>query len=216
MQKILHNILRNLFISGILIVLVYVIFQIFALSNPQFGQTFIFKFFDVGAEGNLPTFFSVVLFLLLSAGAFVLGKFNENRNKIAWMFSSVLFLFLALDEFTQIHEQFTEMFQQLLNADGFLFFAWVIPYGIILILLAVLYIPFLIKLSRKIKTYIFLGAGIYVLGAIGFEMIGASLYQPGSPTGMYILVSGIEETFEMLGLLLALKGLVTVIDYRGK
>jgi len=211
MQKTLHNILRNLFISGTLIVLVYVVFQIIALSNPQFGQTFIFKFFDVGVEGNLPTFFSVLLFLILSASSFALGKLNENRNKIAWSLTSFLLLFLSIDEFAQIHEQFTEMFQQLLNADGFLFFAWVIPYGIVLILLAVLYIPFLIKLSKKTKTYIFLGAGIYVLGAIGFEMIGASLYQPVSPTGMYILVSGIEETFEILGLLLALTGVVNEI-----
>ena len=208
MQKTLHNIVRNLFISGALIVFMYVVFQIAALSNPQFGQTFIFKLFNVGAEANVPTFFSTLLFILLSTGSFVLGK---GKNNIAWNLTSLLFLFLALDEFTQIHEQFTGIFQQLLNADGFLFFAWVIPYGIILILLAIVYIPFLIKLSKKTKTYIFLGAGLYVLGAIGFEMIGATLYQPGTPTGMYILVSGIEETLEIVGLLLALKGVVNEI-----
>jgi hypothetical protein len=211
MKQTLHNILRNLFMSGILIVLVYVIFQAIALSYPEFGQTFIFKFFDVGAEGNLPTFFSVLLFLLLSAGSFTLGKLNEKRNKIAWSLTSFLFLFLAIDEFTQIHEQFTRMFQQLVNADGFFFFAWVIPYGIILILLAILYIPFLIKLPKKTRMYIFLGAGVYVLGAIGFEMIGASLYQVGTPTTMYIVISGIEEALEIAGLLLAIIGIVSEV-----
>jgi hypothetical protein len=211
MQKILQTIVRNLFIFGALLVLIYVAFQIVVLSNTQFGQSFIFTLFDVGAEGNVPTFFSTLLFILLSAGSFVLGKLGEGKNKLVWNLTSGLLLFLALDEFTQIHEQFTDIFQQLVNADGIFFFAWVIPYGTILILLAILYIPFLIQLSKKTKTYIFIGAGLYVLGAIGFEMVGASLFQYGTPTTMYIVVSGIEESLEMLGLLLALQGIVNEI-----
>lgn len=211
MSHVLHTVVRGLFLSGFSIVAVYVLLQIIAIANPQLGQSFIFTLFDVGAEGNVPTFFSTLLFILLSAGSFVLGKLGEGKNKLVWNLTSGLLLFLALDEFTQIHEQFTDIFQQLVNADGVLFFAWVIPYGTILILLAILYIPFLIQLSKKTKMYIFLGAGLYVLGAIGFEMVGASLFQYGTPTTMYIVVSGIEESLEMLGLLLALQGIVNEI-----
>lgn len=216
MQKSLNNFIYGLFLTGVCIISIYILFQIIAISNPQFSQTYIFNFFDIGAEVNLPTFFSVLLLVLLSAGTFILGKLHEKKDTFIWMSFSALLMFLALDEFAQIHEQFTEMFQHLLSADGFLFFAWVIPYGIALIVLSFFYIPFLLKLPKKTKMYLLLGAGIFVLGAIGFEMIGAKLYQPGTPSGMYIVVSSIEEILEITGLLIALKGVVHSIGHHGK
>ena len=124
-------------------------------------------------------------------------------------------LFLSLDELTEIHEQLAGPTRELLGVGGFLFFAWVIPYVLTLFLLTIYFVPFILKLSRKTRLLIFFGAGFFLIGAVGFEMIGARLYEAGASTNInYIVVSSLEELFEIAGALAALKGLFNEVSLR--
>lgn len=209
-DKILKNIWRVFFISAITLFFVYVLLQFIEQTNLFLGNSWIFKFFDFRLEGNLPTFLSGFLFIVLSISTYFCGIFDKykglkKRDYLPWMYISFLFLFLSIDEFSEIHEQLTDTIQQFLGVGGFLFFAWIVPYFIVFLLLAIYFIPFLLKISRKSKLYIFIGALIFIFGAIGLEMIGAKLYESGFATGFsYKIISSLEEILEIIGLLLAL------------
>lgn len=219
-HKILKNIWNILLVLGILLFLIFVLFQFITYTHLSFSGSYIFKLFDVGGEGNIPTFFGGFLFILLAISAWFCGISDKYRGLtkkeyLPWMLLSVLLFFLSIDEFTQIHEQLTDPVRELLGVGGFLYFAWIIPYVIALLLLALYFIPFILKLSKKTKLLIFIGAGIFVFGAVGFEMIGAYLYDIGANRQIgYIIVSSLEELFEVAGILVALKGLFNEVLLR--
>lgn len=196
---------KNLFYGGAVVVGVYIIFQLVAISSPFFANRFIFQLFDVGHEANVPTYFSVLLFFLLAILSWLIGVFEkkEGRSILPWIFTMGLFLFLGLDELASLHEQLTYHTQKLLNTSGFLAFAWTVPYLVALVILSIFYIPFIWKLKNG--KIIFLGAFIFVLGAIGFEMIGSYFYDTqGVTSAGFIIFSSIEEILELAGLMIAI------------
>jgi len=107
-----------------------------------------------------------------------------------------------MDEALEIHEQFVGPVRPALDiTSGLLLFAWVIPYGIALIIFLAAYFKFIIELPTRIQLQ-FVSAGcIYDAGAICFELLGghySALY--GRKSLMYIVLSKGEEVFEMGGL----------------
>jgi hypothetical protein len=216
-HKILRNTFKTLVSAGALLFSVHIVFQFIARARPLFGDSWLFNFFNFGLEGNLPTFFSGFLFILLAISAWfcaVTDKYRglPKKDWLPWMLVSALLLFLSLDELGEIHEQLTDPMQQLFQASGFLFFAWIIPYVLALFLLSIYFIPFLLRLSRKTKLLVLIGAGVFIFGAIGFEMLGAKLYESGAMAGIsYIIVSSLEEMFEITGILIVLRGLFNEI-----
>ncbi|MCD8494786.1 MAG: hypothetical protein LRY46_01545 [Candidatus Pacebacteria bacterium] len=192
---------------GASIIGIYIIFQLIALRSPFFQNRWIFQFFDVGREANVPTYFSVLIFLLMGIAAFVIAGYHQERGMRSWpwVFLGLLLLFLGLDELGQVHEQLTWHTQNLLGTGGFLAFAWIIPYGIIVGAMSLYFIPFLWKLSYG--KYLFAGALVFVTGALGVEMIGAYFYDIyGIHHAGFIIASSVEELMEITGLLIALYG----------
>jgi hypothetical protein len=199
---------KYLVITGAVFVGVYLVFQIVAIGSPFFANRFVFQLFDVGHEANVPTYFSVLLFFILAILSWLIGVFEKGagKNILPWVFTMILFLFLGLDELASLHEQLTYHTQKLLNTSGFLAFAWTIPYLIALAILSIFYIPFIWKL--KYGKIIFLGAFIFILGAVGFEMVGSYFYDTqGVTSAGFIISSSIEEILEISGLLVAIYAL---------
>lgn len=219
-HKTLKSVWNTLLILEILLFLIFFLFQFIAYTYPSFSGSYLFKLFDFGLEVNVPTFFSAFLFILLAISTWFCGVFDKykgltKKEYLPWILLSILLLFLSLDEFAQIHEQLTDPIRQFLGVGGFLYFAWIIPYAIALLLLAFYFIPFILRLSRKTKLLILTGASVFVFGAIGFEMLGASLYATGASGSIsYTIVSSLEEFFEITGILIALKGLFNEILLR--
>jgi len=219
-EKTLKNTWNSLLVLEIILLSIFIVFQFIAYSNISFSESYLFKIFDLGLESNIPTFFEVFLFMLLALSAYFCGIVDRNkgfhrREYLPWIFASILLLFLSIDEMVQIHEQLTDPIRQILNVDGFLYFAWIIPYVVVLSFLAFYFVPFLFKLPTKSRTLIISGALVFIFGAIGFEMIGAFLYSSGASGNVsYIIVSAFEEFFEVVGILIALKGMFNEVLFR--
>ncbi len=219
-HKILKNVWNTLLILEILLFLIFILFQFIAYMYSSFDGSYIFKLFDFGLEVNIPTFFEGFLFILLAISAWFCGVSDKykglaKKEWLPWMLLSILLFFISLDEFTQIHEQLTDPTRELFGVGGFLYFAWIIPYAVTLLLLAFYFVPFILKLSRKTKLLIFIGTCIFVFGAIGLEMVGAVLYEAGASNHIsYTIVSSLEEFFEVIGALIALKGLFNEVLLR--
>ena len=170
------------------------------------------QFMDFDNEVNFPTYFNAML-LFLSAQTFILIAFCSLHSrfyfKTYWYILSFIFLFLSVDEYISIHEWFIVWTPKLfgLGGTGILKFAWIIPYGILVILFGLYSIKFLLTLEKSfLRGYLLCGA-LYLLGAIGVESVGGMLYEQNLDTRSfeYILIfTTIEESLEMLSLILLL------------
>jgi hypothetical protein len=173
--------------------------------------------FYVDAEHNLPTMFSVVLLLiaaLLLALVATLKAHERNPYAGRWKLLAWGFAFMALDEGASIHELFTLPGRQLLGGHGLgiLHFSWVIPFGLLVLILAFYFMKFVASLPRRTAFSFVLAAIIYVGGAIGFEMLGgryAELHGNENPT--YVLLATVEETLEMAGVIVFIHALLQYV-----
>ena len=105
--------------------------------------------FDFDYECNIPTLYSSIALIISSALLFLIALNCKKKKSsyIPWLGLSLIFLFLSIDEINSIHEKLTVPFREMLGASGFLYFTWVIPYGLALAVFIIVYSKFLF-LSR--------------------------------------------------------------------
>ena len=165
---------------------------------------------NMDRELNLPTLFSTLLLLTCALLLRRLSKIQSNDNAADWILLSRIFVFLALDEALQIHEIliFPGLRHQIHPA---LASTWVIPYGLIALGLLWRLRRFLTALPAKTCTSFLKAGSIYLTGAIGMEMVGSFAVRSGLirlHSFWYGAITGLEETLELVGLILFLYALM--------
>jgi hypothetical protein len=163
--------------------------------------------FDVRLEQNFPTFYSSLALLLCAFLLSIIGihKRTARHDFVKhWFLLAAVFVYLSCDEIMTIHEDAIPIVKQAINAEGLLYFAWVVPYGAAVILFALAYIPFLLSLPRRFAKMFITAGTIYVAGAIGFESLSAAVYFDSRTMDapLFVLYYTIEETLEMVGVLI--------------
>ncbi|MCT7949607.1 hypothetical protein NG798_07395 [Ancylothrix sp. C2] len=171
---------------------------------------------NVDGEGNIPTLYSALTLLfsglLLGLIAYV-KKQDNSRYARHWGFLSGVFCFLSFDELFQFHEQLISPTRKLLGATGFLYFTWVVPAAFLLVILGLSYVKFLGHLPAKTRTLFMLGAGLYIGGAIGAELIGGNIaFEGGMNNLSYHAIATFEELCEMLGVVTFIHALTSYIS----
>ena len=182
------------FVSAHIIVLTFSYFD----HKRLYGLS---RLFNLDLERNLPTFFSTILLLMASLANFIIYIYKKNKSEksLGWLILFIIFLFLSFDEIASIHEQTDPIVKGFIATSGIFYFAWVIPYTVMLILLAILYSRFILALPKKTKLLFILSGLIYVSGAIGIEMISAAVAERYGERLYYDILATIEETLEMIG-----------------
>ena len=93
---------------------------------------------------------------------FILGKISKIRkDKFKFYLLSSIFFFLGWDELFLIHETLGLPVRAALKTSGYFHHAWILPYGIIVILLAFIFARFILSFPKNIRNQIFL-AGFYL------------------------------------------------------
>ena len=171
---------------------------------------------NMDRELNIPTLFSALLLFSISILMKKLYATSGRESPRDWLLLSRIFFFLGFDEAIQIHEIFIiPGFRQYLHP--MLGSTWVIPYGLLAIFLAYHYRFFLKQLPRDTSVRLVAAGLIYIVGAIGMEIIGSHLIQTeiikwqGFSYGM---ITGTEETLELLGLITAINALIIELIQR--
>ncbi|GAA3509368.1 hypothetical protein GCM10022393_22160 [Aquimarina addita] len=178
-------------------------------NNDLPSDTFFFKKFNFDTEKNFPSVFSSLLHLIASILLLSIGltKLKTKTKKFFWFSLSVVFLFLALDELLRIHEKIGRYMDTMVDKSGIFYYSWLIPYGIAVILLGILYIKPFFRLPRKTIINFIIAGFIFIMGAMGLEMITGS-YIDSSNFGnvelklipqIFVLYT-IEELLEMIGI----------------
>lgn len=195
------------------------------LSNydqlPLFARQLI-RIFELGAEDNIPTHFSVVLILLsamLLSFIFFTEKGKSDHPNVYWLILAGGFFFMAGDEAYQVHEKLINPVQNFLPGEsfGFFYFAWVIPYSILVITLGIVFYNFLRRLPSKTRNSFLLAGILYLGGAIGVELIGGAYFElHGSDNFTYNMIQTVEESLEIAGLIVFIRALINKISNNHK
>ena len=188
------------------------------ISKFYFGHDHVYglvSLFDFDTEKNIPTFYSSVAILCSSLVLFFIAFSHKINgvNYLDWMGLAVIFLFLSIDEIASLHEKLIIPVRTLLSASGFLYFAWVIPYGLAVVFFIMIYSRFLLKLPKNIMMLFVFSGGVFISGAIGVELFGGrhnELYGPENI--IYSLIYTLEEFLEMLGIALFIYTLLSYIE----
>jgi len=193
--------------------LVTVIQDMYFVESTKDGISHYFYYaFNFNIEKNVPTYFSVLLLLLAAQSFFVITLFTPINTslyiKYYWWQMSLIFLLLSLDEMTQIHENLEYITRHYIavDIDGFFAFAWVIPMIGLLIMFGLYSIKFLMYIPKYLSKGYIIAGFLYVLGAVGFEMITAKIFSVtnNEENFYYYMAMSVEESLEMIGVIVLL------------
>jgi hypothetical protein len=179
--------------------------------------------FDMNRENNVPTWYSGIVFLATAAALAMVAIAGRQAGAPFvrhWAALAVIFLYLSLDELTQIHESWGALLDARLGhwrssevMGGVFRNLWVIPAGLIALVVGLSYVRFLLHLPSRTRA-MFVAAGVgFVTAAVGMEMVGASYSAAGGryKAGFMVLVT-VEEALEMASIALFL---YAVLAYAG-
>jgi hypothetical protein len=172
----------------------------------QFGSGYgLVRFFHTNQEGNFSAYFSA-LNMLLAAVLLMFCAAAERRSRTlraSWLFLALLFVFLPFDELFAVHERLNVPMRRVLGATGALAFAWVVPYALATLVAGALVLGLLRSLPRRTRIMMVAAGATFVGGALGMEMVGASLSQTrGMDSAAYVAATTVEELLEMSGVAL--------------
>ena len=188
--------------------------------------------FDLDLESNLPTFYNCLLFFVCAGLFLAHSRLWNVRQRYGWLVMTGACAFLGVDEGSQIHEKFMLVTLRLLNHGqnsgtdlGWLYYAWVLPYGIAAALLVLTLTKWMLALDGAMRRGFILSGLIYVTGAVFMEMYSGRVAEHLAPSSLapgamdhlpcevypanschlytsarYIAAYTLEETLEMVAL----------------
>lgn len=177
-------------------------------ASPERRKSEWTYFLGLSYEQNLPTWYSssmlllcAVMLLLISCSA----KTGGLPFRWHWRLLAFIFFYISLDEAVTLHEALSHFF----DYDGVLYYGWVIPASIVVVVLGCFYLPFVLKLPPRTKWQVIVAGSAYVGGALGVEfLLGYWADLAGDKNLVYGLIDLVEESLEILGMTLFLLALV--------
>ncbi|PHS36982.1 MAG: hypothetical protein COB07_11690 [Sulfurovum sp.] len=214
---------KKVFMVLLIIISLLLFFHIIALICKYYFDLYDFtivkvinNLFNFNLERNIPTLYSALALFLSSLLLLIIAIKHKNIGSayVGWFGLMFIFLFVGFDEISMVHERVSPLVQQALNTTGVLYYAWVIPYGAISAILAVLYLRFLLRLPKTIGILFIVSGTIFLSGAIGFEMLGSVVHmEEGRNNNLhYAVLYTVEELLEMLGIALFIYALLSYIS----
>jgi hypothetical protein len=172
--------------------------------------------FDLDRENNVPTWFQVAQLLLSSFLVATIARSKRKaRDRYArhWRALSIIFLYLAVDEAFVIHEKTIEPLRAALHATGVLYYTWVILGAAFVVVVGIAYLRFLAHLNGETRRQFLFAGFLYVGGALGVELVnGWYADRYGDDNFPYAILTTIEESMEMLGIVVFLYALLTYLS----
>ncbi len=200
-QKILR-----FFLTIIFFLLVMNIIDIF-YTHYLGHKTFINYKWIFDGEKNFPAYYSSLAILLASLLLFIIALTKKDaRNTYYWFGLSAVFLYLSFDELFRIHERLSPLAKEFFPASNII--GWWVPIGIILLPLSLIYLRFVFNLPKRTRSLFIVSGLIFILGAVGFEILGSMALETNGRDITYAVLYTIEELLEMLGIVIFIYALV--------
>ena len=186
-------------------------------KNYQLGFR---RLLNLGEEANLPTWYSSCSLALCSALLFVVGSTARSKKGAFahhWLVLAGIFLFLSVDEGAMLHEATMLPLDPLVARfgyfGGYLYDAWLIPWGLFVAFVGISYVRFLGHLPSDIRLRFIVAGTLFVGGAAGTELFeGRVDYLAGGYSDARIPIVTLQEVMELLGVLVFLRALLTHVS----
>ncbi|WP_205499830.1 hypothetical protein [Rufibacter psychrotolerans] len=186
-------------------------------------QTYVTGMFYFDGERNVPSYFSTLNLLISAFLLFTISKYVKRsthpQNFRKWYLMGCVFVWLALDELFALHEisakPMRTLLQNYLQQEnlGFLHFAWFVPYLLVLLGVGAYFFRFVLSLPGKTLSGFFLAGVIFMAGAVGMEMV-SGLIVSHDLLAIYKIITTVEETLEMLGVILFIHALIKHLEHQ--
>jgi hypothetical protein len=188
--------------------------QLYLPDYPS--RDFLKMIFNLDGETNVPSSYSALVILFCSVLMAIIAqtqKLAGNQNFRSWIGLSVVFAYLSIDEFMSIHELLIEPLRNALNTRGVLYYAWVIAGAAFVLIFLILFGKFIFTLPVKTRNLFFLAGTIYVMGALGCELVSGYYADYYNSTDIiFVLMTTVEEVLEMLGMIIFTYALLSYIS----
>ena len=177
---------------------------------------YLVRYFDLNLEDNFPGFFSALILAFAAVLLFIIyayQKKNHEPRTIYWLILGVIFVFLSTDECVQLHEEIAKIVRPKIGNDlsGLLYWAWVVPYSVILLGTVIYFLRFVLGLPTFTRNMFFASGFIFVSGALGLELVEGHFFKLYGMDHIYNrILYFIEEAMEMSGVTLFIYAL---LDY---
>ena len=177
------------------------------------------QLFNANGEGNLPTYYSALSLLACALLFAVLGAAEREASPSAaggWLGLAAVAGLASLDEAAVLHETMGSLIDRGFTPGGFLYYVWVVPGAIVLIVLATAWRSFIARLESSLRRTLMLGVGLWAGSALLLELVESRIISSnyGFPTFEQALVGTLQETGEMLGVAVILDGLLRYLAVR--
>jgi len=170
--------------------------------------------FNLDREMNVPTWFSSILFLFAAVLLWKAGDIpgpGLARFRAHWRGLAVVFVCLSIDETAAFHEMAVDPLRKLFRAHGVLYFSWVIAGSVFVVAIGLAFLRLWLSLPGRTRALFLSAAFLFLSGALGMEMAAGRFVEwHGSASFAYALMANAEETLEMLGQVVFLKGIFTL------
>ena len=197
---------QSLLVCMGLLVVAHICTQAFSLATGHDVVMGLIPLFNFNAEANIPSFFSTLLLSAASGLLFVNAAIYRQHNKWFvkfWFFLALIFAFLAVDELSSLHERLTVPVRDSLGAEGVFYFAWVIPYAVLVLGVGLVMLRFMFRLDRSIAIGFAVAGTIFIMGAVGMEMLGGeAAAESGERSFKFVAFATVEEILEMSGVII--------------
>lgn len=182
----------------------------------------VMQMFSVGAEANVPTWWSNALLLSSALVALVIGAAagpSSRPRPRTWFVVAAVLAAMALDEVASMHERLGLLGDWAAARTGIeqVTYSWLVPGIAVLAVLAVVGWRWWRDLPRDVAQRVVVAAAVMLSGAIVMEAL-AGLMRGMDRTGLMYGFTAVEELLEMAGmvlLLLALLRLLVVVRLPG-
>lgn len=193
--------------------------DILVYSLPDFPMRDFFEDkFALNEEHNFPTLYSSLALFLCAVILWIIARFKSecnDRYTLYWTALSAVFVYLSIDELLSIHEAFSKPMHNL-GVNGLLHNAWVVPGFVVVGIFLVLFSRFFFHLPTSIKRLFAIAFVLFIGGAFIMEIIdGYYKFLYGEKTLGYDLLSTVEESMEMLGVVTFIHALLTYVHQMG-
>lgn len=166
------------------------------------------RMLSLSYEQNLPTWYASSL--LFSCGLALAAITRDARarrlpHRGRWAVLAAGFFYMSVDEAVELHEHLGGHF----GGEGLLYFDWVIPASVVVLVVGAAYWPFLRALPARRRRQFLLAGALYVGGAVAFELpLGWWTERAGEENVVYALIDWGEELLELVGASLFLLSLL--------
>ena len=207
---------RLLAVVVAVLTLLSVVGRLAVLVLPDFPlRDFTARLFDLDHELNVPTTYSALAIFGCSALLAVIARSQRLVRGAGhgrhWQVLSLIFLGLAFDELLSFHEELTGRVD--FGAfSRFTVFSWVVVGAGLVVVLAVAFSRFLMRLPATTRRLFLLAGVLFVGGSIGMEVLGGHYGGPGRQDSLaYVVVAHVEEVLEMAGIVVFVYALLSYL-----